>query len=149
MGYPTQLGDATTPTGGGSGLVSQVIGWFTGSTANAANAPQVVQDWMRAVQARGNAVVRYPKTDGIGIQGQLTERETTATGYSYYVAPADVLAADANTAALSTLAPITARVSEAGENLGKGLEDPIIKGALVVGGLVVLANVLPALLRKR
>jgi hypothetical protein len=104
---------------------------------------------MRAVRARGNAVVRYPKTDGIGIQGQLAERESTGTGYSYYVAPPEVLEADGNTAALSTLAPITARVAEVGEGLGKGLEEPLIKGALIVGGLVVLANVLPALLRKR
>jgi hypothetical protein len=149
MGY-ARLGDVTTPTGSQPGLVSQVWGWLTESNvANAANEPQNVQQWMADVRARGNAVVRYPKTDGIGTAGDLAERETTAFGYSYYLAPADVIDADRTLRGLSKLAPVTARIAEVGEDIGRGLEAPIVKGALIVGGLILAANVLPALLRKR
>lgn len=96
MGYARNgLGDVTTPTGSDPGLFSQIWGWLTEpNVANAANEPQNVQNWMASVRARGNAVVRYPKTDDIGAAGDLAEREQTAYGYAYYLAPDDVLQAD-------------------------------------------------------
>lgn len=153
MGYPRQarLGDVTTPgTGSGPGLFSQIWGWITASPANAANSPVLVQQWMAQVRARGNAVVRYPfPSDDVAQNGDLVERMDAGDSYNYIPAPLDVVNADRITRGLSTLAPITARVAEVGENIGKGLEAPIVKGAIIVGGIILAANVLPSLLRKR
>lgn len=152
MGYATRLGDVTTPTGGGSGVFSQIYSWFTGSTANAANSPQIVQDWMIAVRSRGNAVVRYPRTDDIGTAGDLAERESNidpdtgaVLGYSYYMAPDDVINADRVTRGLSKLAPATAVVADAGERLLKvasGVNLDLTKSLLTIGVALVAVNAL-------
>lgn len=147
MGY---LGDVTTPTGGGAGVVDQVISWFTGSVANAANEPQVVLDWEAAVRSRGNAVVRYPKTDDIGTQGDLAEREGNGGGgYSYYLAPDEVINADRINRGLSKLAPATAKVAALGEGLTSGISGEIKQIALLTGLALVAVNLIPALVRKR
>ena len=144
------LGDVTTPTGSGPGLFSQIAAWFTGSTANAANSPQIVLDWMADVRSRGNAVVRYPKTDDIGTQGDLAERETLDGGcYSYYLAPVDVINADRITRGLSLLAPATAKIAAVGENITSGISDEIKHIALLTGAALIAVEVLPQLLRKR
>jgi hypothetical protein len=123
MGY-AQLGDVTTPTGSEPGVFSQIWGWLTEpNPANAANEPANVQAWMAAVRTRGNAVVRYPKTDDIGVQGDLAEREKTAFGYSYYLAPDDVLQADYIVRGLSWAArPVgaAAAAAEAGAEAVQG-----------------------------
>jgi hypothetical protein len=140
MGYASGLGDATTPVGGGAGIVSQITSWFTGSVADAANSPQVVQQWAADVKARGNAVVRYPFHDDIGIYGGLAEREATGAGYSYYMAPANVLAADQTTRSLSTLAPATGKIAALAESSldpFKNLPRYVVLGALAFGGIVV------------
>lgn len=138
MGY---LGDVTTPTGGGSGIIDQITSWFTGSVANAANEPQNVQDWLAQVKARGNAVVRYPKTDDIGTAGDLAERETLDSGgYSYYMAPPDVIAADRTTRGLSVLAPATAKVAAVAESIGNPLANvskTVVIAAAALGAVVL------------
>lgn len=144
-----QLGDVTTPTGGGSGIVSQIVSWFSGTVANAGNEPQNVLDWEAQVRARGNAVVRYPKTDDIGTQGDLAERETNDTGYSYYLAPQDVIAADRTLRGLSALAPATGKVAALGESLTSGIGANLTKIAVLTGVALVAVEVLPSLLRKR
>ena len=152
MGYAqARLGDSTTPgQGSGPGVFSQIWGWITATPANAANSPAIVQKWMADVRARGNAVVRYPfPSDDVAQTGDLAERMDAGDSYNYLPAPLDVVNADRVMRGLSTLAPITARVAEVGENIGKGLEAPIVKGALIVGGLILAANLLPSLLRKR
>jgi len=152
MGY---LGDVTTPTGGGAGIFSQIYSWFTGSVANAANEPQIVQDWMAQVRQRGNTVLRYPKTDNVGTAGDLAEREANTDdsgaviGYNYYLAPLDVINADRTTRGLSLLAPATAKIAAAGEGLGQGLQSTIVKGALLIGGALVLSNVLTGYVTRR
>lgn len=145
-----QLGDVTTPTGGGSGIVSQIVSWFSGTVANAGNEPQNVLDWEAQVHARGNAVVRYPKTDDIGTQGDLAEREANGTGgYSYYLAPQDVIDADRTLRGLSALAPATGKVAALGESLSSGIGANLTKIAVVTGVALVAVEVLPSLLRKR
>lgn len=146
-----QLGDTTTPgTGGGAGFFSQIWSWITASPANAANSPQIVQDWMEQVRANGNAVVRYPfPDDDVAHTGDLVERMDVGTGYNYIPAPLDVVNADRTLRGLSKLAPITGDIAAAGERLGQGITGDITKYALIAGGVVLAANVLPALLRKR
>lgn len=147
MGYPqARLGDVTTPTGSGPGILSQVWGWITATPANAANSPQVVQDWMTAVRARGNAVVRYPRTDEIGTVGQLAEREAntdangTVIGYSYYIAPSDVLAADGINATLSKAAPTVAKIATIAESPFDDIQHALVTGGLIVGGLFIASR---------
>src|SRR5690349_1579611 len=146
MAY-AQLGDVTTSTGGGASIASQIYSWFTGSVADAANEPQVVLDWEADVRSRGNAVVRYPKTDDVGTAGDLAERETlSGGGYSYYMAPPEVIAADRTNRGLSQLAPATAKIAALGEGLTQPLADigkDVTKIAIIAGVAVVALNVLP------
>lgn len=147
MGYTqARLGDVTTPTGSGPGVLSQIWGWITATPANAANSPQVVQDWMAAVRLRGNAVVRYPKTDDIGTAGQLAEKEANrddagnVLGYSYYIAPPEVLAADSTNRTLSQAAPTVAKIAAVGESPFDDIQHAIVTGGLIIGGLFLASR---------
>lgn len=144
MGYArAQLGDVTTPGGSGPGIVSQIASWFTGSVANADSSPQVVQDWQAGVRRRGNVAVRYPfPSDVVAQTGDLVERMDAGDSYNYIPAPMDVVNADRTMRGLERLAPITARVAEVAEGLGEGITGSLMKAALVVGGFVVLSNIL-------
>jgi hypothetical protein len=62
--------------------------------------------------------------------------------YNYIPAPMDVVNADRTMRGLERLAPITARVAEVAEGLGEGITGSLMKAALVVGGFVVLSNIL-------
>jgi hypothetical protein len=118
-----RLGDVTTPTGGGSGILDQIKSWFTGSVPNAANSPANVQEWMAEVKSRGNVVTRYPYTDDLANQGDLAERQQENDGsYTYFPAPDDVINADRVLRGLSTLAPVTGTVAAAGQRAGEAVQ---------------------------
>lgn len=149
-----QLGDVTTPTGSGPGIFDQIKNWFTGSVANAASSPQIVLDWAADVKARGNVATRYPKTDGIGVAGDLAEKEADVDNsgnatYVYYPAPDDVINADRITRGLSALAPVTGTVAAAGQAAGETIVETskavldvprqAIAGALGVNPTVITA----------
>lgn len=151
MAYP-QLGDVTTPgTGSGPGYLSQIWGWLTASSANAANSPQIVQDWMAQVRARGNAVVRYPfPSDDVSQTGDLVERmDAGDAGYNYLPAPTDVVNADRALRNLSVLAPATAKIAAVGESLTSGVSSEVKKVAIYAGVALVAIQFIPSLIGRR
>lgn len=139
---------------GGNSLPSQLWSWVTGTVPEASDDPPAVQSWRAGVKARGDVAVRWPYNDPF--RGELAERETntdadgSALGYTYYLAPLDVINADRARRNLDAIAGnVLLPLADAGLSVAQVASGVLFRGALVTAGLVVAVNAIAGAMRGR
>lgn len=147
--YYADAGAGAVPASSdGNGLFGQLWAWVTGTVASASDDPPAVTAWMQQVKAQGGVAVRWPFADAF--HGELAERDAnyasdgvTVLGYSYYLAPLDVINADRNRRGVDAIATnVLLPVAEAGESVAKVITGTVGRAAILAGAAVVGVNLL-------
>lgn len=147
--YPDSTVDAAgSGTSSGNGLFAQLWGYITGTVAAASDDPPAVVAWRQQATAAGSVCVRWPFNDAF--HGELAERwanydsdGVAILGYSYALAPLDVINADRARRGVDAIATnVLLPLAEGGETFAHVITSTIGRAALVAGGAVLAINLL-------